>query len=362
MDINNLLDFEVHLTTACNMQCEFCGADVLRDGRRYEIDFDSIKSLIDDAKREGITRITFSGGEPFLVNNFRKIIEYALQLNFLVNVSTNGLLIDAEYAKYAANRKINTRISIHSLDSKKYSKITKSNTLERVIESVHILKDNKAYYSLTATIYDENVDEIEELVKFAYQNGASSIRFTPVYPTNLGEKHYATEAVITKLLLSCAKSVIRYYDDVDSGPWENKSSPMIADIMTTRHCLAKESRFVVFTAEKSSKPCPFYPKQVRDEKDEMCRCCIYDPICQGGCEGLNPINKESPFLCVRHILKSVTQSFTEDEQQKLFNYWNHIYWRYSYNKHTDIGCIRKLPIWEIVFNEEFLRRVRYAQW
>lgn len=360
MYVNNLLDFEVHLTTECNMRCEFCGADVLRDGGKYEIDLESIKELIDEAYRDGNTRITFSGGEPFLVKNLRQMMEYALKLNFLVNISTNGLLIDDEYAEFVAKNKVNTRISIHSLDADKYYKITGADVLERVIESVHILKRHKAYYSLTATVYEENADDIEALAEFAHENGASSIRFTPVYPTNLGIGYYASEEVIAKLLLACAKSVLRFYDDVDAGDRARKTNSLIVDIMTTRHCLAKERRFVVFTAQKANKPCPFYPEITSDRQNELCQECLYDSVCSGGCEGLNVAMRENQFICIRKILKSVQEHFEKEEQQKLFNYWNHIYCRYSYANHTNIGCIRKLPIWEIVFNEPFLRRVRYA--
>lgn len=361
MYTNNLLDFEVHLTTRCNMMCEFCGAEVLRTNELYEIDLDSVKGLIFDAKKAGNKRITFSGGEPFLVKELREMIQFALDHGFMVNVSTNGLLIDEEYAKFVSNKKVSTRISLHSLQHDKFKSITKTDTLDQVIKALEILKEHKAYYSLTATVYDKNVEDIFELGDFAHKYAATSIRFTPVFPTNLGRQYYASTGTIYKMLLYTAQLVLKYYDDIDVKHENKNANIIIADIMTTRHCLAQEKRFAVFTAHKTDKPCPFYPEDDELQIPDKCSDCLYLSVCQGGCIGLN-VNTadENEFKCIREILHQVLSQFNEQEQQKLCNYWKNIYNRYSYSNYSTIGCIRKLPIWEVVFNEQFLRRARYA--
>ncbi len=45
------------------------------------------------------------------------------------------------------------------------------------------------YYSIGSTIYEENIDEIEDLIAFAFEQEAAFIRFTPVVGINKGEGH-----------------------------------------------------------------------------------------------------------------------------------------------------------------------------
>lgn len=366
MNIDSLYDFEVHLTTRCNMQCEFCAADVYRDEKCFEIDKNKIFQLIDRAKEQGNKRVTFSGGEPLLVKNLFSMIDYALNNGFTVNVSTNGLLINDEYIKFVADKKIATRISIHTLETDKFNDITKANVLERIIKNIKKLREQNSYYALTATIYDKNVDDIEQLGKFAFDHLANYIRFSPVYPCNLGEAYAASAEAIKQIIKSTALLVIKYYDQLEVTC--HNADESIVDIMSTRRCLAEESRFSVITAEEQNKLCPFYPTDQelvsiaeRKETFSYCKNCDYEAVCAGGCKALNNNRKgKDSFLCMNHIIKSAIADFSDADKQKLYNYWQGLYSEYSYRADPRIGCIRKLPIWELVFNKNMIRRARYG--
>ena len=353
--LQNILDFEVHLTTKCNMNCVFCGSDELElDGHPGVInDYKTVKEIIDSAKNKGINRITFSGGEPLMNPDLFEIIDEADKNGFFVNVSTNGLLINDEYARFVSNRKVSTRISIHTLERKKFVQLTGVDGLERVIESFEILRKYNAFFGMTATIFELNVDEIPQLAQFAFDKGVSLMRFTPVYPAQRGEKFAADKQLIKKIMNLNAKQILKYYEFLELPEKRTYVEPIILDIITTRKCIALEKRFTVFNAEKTTKPCPFYPDKIADGLPEKCADCDFADTCSGGCVGLNVDVKEAnKFKCMREIAKEALSEFEQDDVQKVLCYWQHIFRRYRYEKYPQLGCVRKLPIWEIIFNKK----------
>lgn len=76
-------------TTQCNLHCEHCF--VSRNNAEYDIKF--ALNFIDDCAENGIDRIGFSGGEPFLNLDFVcKICEKTIEKEmFFGNLMTNGV-------------------------------------------------------------------------------------------------------------------------------------------------------------------------------------------------------------------------------------------------------------------------------
>jgi len=301
-----------------------------------------------------------------LARNLFDILSYAIDKGFLVNVSTNGTLVDDDYIRFVADKKIGTRISLHTLDPVKFADIAKRDDLDQVTAAVDRLRDGHSYYSLTATVYDKNVDDIPSLGQYALDNVANSIRFTPVYPCNLGKQWAATGPLILRMIHDIASLAITMYDDLEVTC--EHATETIVDIMTTRRCVADEDRFSIITAGGSNRACPFYPNaeelatvQGIIDSAAVCKTCDYAPVCQGGCKALNNWEQgTSDFLCMREIVHAAIEDFTPEEKQKLYRYWQGLYAEYSYAEDFRLGCVRKLPIWELVFNRAAVRRARYG--
>lgn len=67
-----------HTGTACNLACPFClEGSRPGDGRLQRITLADAQPLIDEAMVLGVQQFSFTGGEPFLVKDFTKILAYA---------------------------------------------------------------------------------------------------------------------------------------------------------------------------------------------------------------------------------------------------------------------------------------------
>lgn len=68
-----------HTGTICNLSCPFClEGSKPGDNRLNKITFADAKPFIDEALTLGVEKFSFTGGEPFVVKDILKILDYAL--------------------------------------------------------------------------------------------------------------------------------------------------------------------------------------------------------------------------------------------------------------------------------------------
>ncbi len=89
----------IDLTNRCNMMCDPCFMDANQVGFVYELSWEEIKTLLDNAisiKPKRQMSVQFSGGEPTLSPHFIEAIAYARKVGYnSVQAATNGI----EFAK-----------------------------------------------------------------------------------------------------------------------------------------------------------------------------------------------------------------------------------------------------------------------
>ncbi|MEB7954571.1 radical SAM/SPASM domain-containing protein [Enterococcus faecalis] len=376
------MNTELYLTDSCNMQCSFCGS-WNQNGVCNNLDITDIKKYLTELHTKGYRYLSLSGGEPFLYEKLYEVIEFANQKGFLTNVTTNGLLIDEDYISFVRNKNVVTRISLHTLDSAKYKKLTGIDGLERIKQSISLLKDSCGMFGLGMTVSEYNNDEVFDLAKYALNNNASYIRFTPVYRVYKGTEFKTNSKSFFDLLSNITKIILEQYNELEMKSSATIFGEDVLNIYTTKPCGAGSEVYVALNPDLNLIPCPVLPhyfelpsekyssyenvlalrKQYSDLMNSIdieqlkgkCASCLYKSSCKGGClstklEGGLSLLDEQP-ICIYEIVHDVLLQYTEDEKKKIINYWN--YW----NKKTSVGasdkgCIRRLPIWEIHFRRK----------
>ena len=87
---NRLTELWFHTGTTCNLRCPFClEGSKPGDNRINAITFDDAKPFIDEAIHLGVEQFSFTGGEPFLIDEMVRILGYALEFRPCL-VLTNG--------------------------------------------------------------------------------------------------------------------------------------------------------------------------------------------------------------------------------------------------------------------------------
>jgi len=69
-----------HTGTICNLSCPFClEGSKPGDDRLNKMALEDIVPFIDEALALGVEQFSFTGGEPFVIKDMVKILEYALE-------------------------------------------------------------------------------------------------------------------------------------------------------------------------------------------------------------------------------------------------------------------------------------------
>jgi len=143
----------------------------------------------------GVTKVRITGGEPLVRKNALWLFEEVGKLEKLKELvlTTNGSQLEKQAAslKQAGVKRIN--ISLDSLNSERFKKITRTGELDKVLRGIHAAKqagfDNIKLN--TVLMRGTNDDEAQALVDFAIQQ-AIDISFIEEMP--LGEVDHTRES------------------------------------------------------------------------------------------------------------------------------------------------------------------------
>lgn len=169
------------ITNQCNYLCKYCifASNPHKDNN--ELTFEQCKKVIDELLNNGFNTLKITGGEPFLRKDILEIIAYAKSKEMHIDVSTNASLITDEIAKRLADiDMIHVSLDGHDIATQEY--IRGSNTFNRTIKGIELLKKNNIYVRIGAVIYNKNENSIEDLIKFAIGLSANEIIFSIMEP------------------------------------------------------------------------------------------------------------------------------------------------------------------------------------
>ena len=110
-------------TYRCNLKCRMC-AFWRFNSKDVRLSAAEWYMLLDELRQCGTRSISFSGGEPLLFDDLIPVLEKAYRLNFKLSITTNGTLVDNEYAHVLTKYFNNVRISLHSGIEKTHDHIT----------------------------------------------------------------------------------------------------------------------------------------------------------------------------------------------------------------------------------------------
>lgn len=94
------LSLNYHLTSACNMKCKGCFSHLAPYKKKklsLEEGFDILRNLNRVSTGYARRKITFSGGEPLLIEFLPELIDLAKSYDFTTNVVTNGYLVTEKW-------------------------------------------------------------------------------------------------------------------------------------------------------------------------------------------------------------------------------------------------------------------------
>jgi len=166
-----LKSLHIELVTECNERCIHCY--IPHKYKTHKINPGLLFRLLNEARTLNVLNITLSGGEPFLHEDFCKILAQLREFDMSVNVLTNlTLLTDAIAMEMKENPLLSVQTSIYSMSPEIHDAITGvKGSLEKTLQGLKILKSIGIPMQISCPIIRQNKDSFASVVVFGKQNG-----------------------------------------------------------------------------------------------------------------------------------------------------------------------------------------------
>ena len=177
-------------TSLCNLNCPLCPAGAgLLSRYRTNLDFQKFKIILDKLPSSVRMLLLWNQGEPFLVKDLKKMIQYAKSRNIYVVTSTNGHFFRTEKS---AIDLVNTYldeliISLDGADQQTYEKYRVGGDLkivfdgiERISTTKKILKRQNPLIHIQFIMMRHNLHQMEKITQIGRELGADKTSFKTV--------------------------------------------------------------------------------------------------------------------------------------------------------------------------------------
>lgn len=233
-----------YVTYRCNASCDFC--DIWEKPSPY-VNIDDVKKNLLDLKKLGVKVIDFTGGEPLLHREIIEFLKEAKKLGFITTLTTNTLL----YPKLAQQLKGKVDMLHFSLDyasAEKHDKVRGVGCFDFVMKSITIAKELGERPDILMTVFDENIDEIEEVYNKIVVPNNLILLLNPVFDYNNVENHGGLSKQNLLKLRQWGKRKNSYLNDafislrLDGG---NKISNPICKAASTTVVISPENKLLI---------------------------------------------------------------------------------------------------------------------
>ena len=174
----------LELTFRCNNRCVHCYSNKDASDRREkekELAYSQVCTILDTVAEAGCLFLLFTGGEPFIREDFPEIYTYAKKRGFLITLFTNGTLIDPEMADFLEEwppRSI--EITLYGASEDIYERVTRvRGSYAKCIRGIELLVERNLPLKLKAVILTLNRHQLDEMRAFA-ENLGLEFRFDPL--------------------------------------------------------------------------------------------------------------------------------------------------------------------------------------
>jgi MoaA/NifB/PqqE/SkfB family radical SAM enzyme len=173
----------ISVTSQCNLHCEGCYHQALRNQTDQEMSDERLWKLVQEAKELGVSFIVLAGGEPLMRPNILKLSEETPEIMFMM--FTNGLLINDDVLKQIADNK--NIVPLLSLEGYRIDTDGRrgSGVYDNLLKVIIQLQEKQVFWGVSLTMTRTNFQEVtdEHFIKKLVDSGSKFfmlVDYTPV--------------------------------------------------------------------------------------------------------------------------------------------------------------------------------------
>ena len=175
-DGDNLLHrLWIYTNYDCNLSCTYCVAESFVGAERNGLALQEVCRLIDEAGTLGMTELFLTGGEPFILHDIFRMIEYGLERGMRVTVLSNGILLKGKRLEQlealAPLDGLTVQISLDGSNAATHDVYRGAGSWQKAIDAIVRLKSASFHVRLGTTETPENRHDLSAMCQLHRQLG-----------------------------------------------------------------------------------------------------------------------------------------------------------------------------------------------
>lgn len=177
---------QVVITTSCNLNCIMCGKSN-HDGK-YVFSDEYFYDLVQIMPY--LQRLVLRGGEVFFYRNFDKLIDEAYKNNVVIEILTNGLLLNENNIRKFIKTNSVLTFSIDSPIKETYEFIRRGANFDKLISNILLLNkikeemNSNIKFNINMVVMRKNYREIFNMIDFAKKYNFQGLNLNPITGKN----------------------------------------------------------------------------------------------------------------------------------------------------------------------------------
>ena len=134
----------ISLTDNCNFRCTYCmpHENMSFMPSAHLMQQDEIDHIAGIFVQLGVNKIRLTGGEPLVRKDAAAIMEKLAKYNTTLTLTTNGVRVHEFLEVFKKNGITSVNVSLDTLDTQKFARITRRNEFNRVWKNIELLLQN----------------------------------------------------------------------------------------------------------------------------------------------------------------------------------------------------------------------------
>lgn len=175
------------VTDRCNLRCTYCmpAEGIAYLPEKKLLSWEEMLRIVHVLNQLGIRKVRITGGEPFVRLGLMEFLQELAKIeNLEICLTTNGVLLENHLDSLQNLGIKNVNLSLDSLDSERFFKITRRNDFDQVYRNLMRMIEANFIVKLNAVVmHGMNETDILPLVNFTEKHPVS-VRFIEEMPFN----------------------------------------------------------------------------------------------------------------------------------------------------------------------------------
>lgn len=184
-----------YITEGCNLRCSHCWINPpFEKNNKAEkfpyVSLELFKYIVNQAKELGLSSVKLTGGEPLIHPEIEQILDFIKEENLRLTIETNGTVCTPKLVEKIKQCKgVFVSVSLDGPDAKTHEHVRGvEGSFEDALRGLRNLVNAGIKPQIIMAIMRHNSTRMEELLRLAEKEGASSVKFTFVTSTGRNRK------------------------------------------------------------------------------------------------------------------------------------------------------------------------------